>query len=59
MPEWGPAEAKLREFWSLLGFQPVLASDVFTLSLSLRRPLLQDILQKYFERKNVPTSRIQ
>jgi GNAT superfamily N-acetyltransferase len=59
IPEWGPAETKLRKFWSLLGFQAVPGSDVFALSLSLRRPPMHEIIQTYFERKSVPTSRIQ
>ena len=59
IPEWGPAEAKLRDLWSLLGFQPVPASDVWALSLSFQRPTMQDVLQRYFERKSLPTDRIQ
>ena len=59
LPEWQPAQTKLRQLWSLLGFEPVPASDVFALSLSLRQPRMQDIIQKYFERKTIPTSLLQ
>jgi hypothetical protein len=59
LPGWKPAQAKLREFWSLLGFEPLPASDVFVLCLTARQPSMQDIIQKYFERKSVPPSRVQ
>ncbi len=59
LPEWGPAEAKLRDLWKLLGFQQVPESAVFALSLSLQRPTMQEIMQKHFERKSLPTLRIQ
>ena len=53
MREWDPAQKKLREFWSLLGFERVPQSDVFALSLARRRPDMEDVLRKYFERKSV------
>jgi len=59
IPEWGPAENKLRTFWSLLGFEQVPASDVFALSLTFRQPPMQDVIQKYFQRKGLPTPLIQ
>jgi hypothetical protein len=55
LPGWKPAQAKLRELWSLLGFEPLPASDVFALSLTVRQPPMRDVIQKYFERKRVPT----
>ena len=59
IPEWRPAEIKLRAYWSLLGFQQVSACDVFALSLSFQRPPIEDVLRTYFERKSGLTSRIQ
>ncbi len=59
LPEWGPAETKLRAFWSLLGFQQVATSDVFALSLTFQQPAIQDVLRIYFERKIAVTSLIQ
>ncbi len=59
MPEWKPAQAKLREFWSLLGFERLPASDVFALFLTVRQPALRDVIQKYFERKSVPKLPVQ
>jgi hypothetical protein len=53
IPEWKPAQAKLREFWSLLGFEPLPASDVFALCLTVLQPAMRDVIQKYFERKTV------
>jgi GNAT superfamily N-acetyltransferase len=59
LPEWKPAQMKLRELWSLLGFEPVPESDVFVLSLALRQPDLRGVIQKYFERKSMPTLPVQ
>jgi hypothetical protein len=59
LPEWEPAQMKLRELWSLLGFEPVPESDVFALSLALRQPNMRDVIQKYFYRKSVPTLPVQ
>lgn len=50
-PGWGPAEAKLREHWSLLGFRQVPGSDVFALSLALRRPSIESVIRSYVANK--------
>ncbi len=47
IPGWARAEAKLREYWSLLGFRQLPASDVFALSLTHKRPSMQEIMRKY------------
>ena len=51
IPEWRPAEAKLRKHWSLLGFRQLPGSDVFALSLTSRRPPIETIIRKYFAGK--------
>lgn len=48
IPGWAPAEAKLRKYWSLIGFEQIPGSDVFALSLSSRRPSMEAVIQKYF-----------
>jgi hypothetical protein len=50
VPGWKPAEAKLRQYWSLLGFRQVPGSDVFALSLTSQRPSMQEVMQEYFAR---------
>jgi hypothetical protein len=51
IPEWRPAEAKLRKHWSLLGFRQLPGSDVFALSLTSRRPRIETIIRKYLAGK--------
>ena len=51
IPGWAPAEAKLRAYWSLLGFQQLPESDVFALSLTTRGPSMQEVMQKYVASK--------
>ena len=55
IPGWTAAEAKLREYWSLLGFEQVPDSDVFALSLTTRRPPLESIISKYLDRNERQT----
>jgi len=50
IPGWTAAEAKLREYWSLLGFEQLPDSDVFALSLTTRRPPFESIISKYLSR---------
>lgn len=51
IPGWAAAEAKLRQYWSLLGFEQVPGSDVFALSLTSRRPPMKAVMQNYFATK--------
>jgi len=51
IPEWRPAEAKLRKHWSLVGFRQLPCSDVFALSLTSRRPRIEAVLRKYLAGK--------
>lgn len=50
IPGWMASEAKLREYWSLIGFERVPDSDVFALSLTARRPSTETIIREYFAR---------
>lgn len=45
IPEWRPAEAKLRKHWSLLGFRQLPGSDVFALSLVFQQPRMETIIK--------------
>jgi GNAT superfamily N-acetyltransferase len=51
IPGWASAEAKLRKYWSLLGFQQLPGSDVFGLSLTGRRPSMETVMRRYFALK--------
>jgi hypothetical protein len=51
IPGWTAAEAKLRQYWSLLGFRQVPESDVFALSLTHQQPSMREIIQAYFTLK--------
>jgi GNAT superfamily N-acetyltransferase len=51
IPGWAPAETKLRAYWSLLGFQQLPGSDVFALSLTHKRPSMQEVMRKYVASK--------
>ena len=55
IPGWTAAEAKLRDYWSLLGFEQLPDSDVFALSLTTRRPPLETIIRKYLARNQRQT----
>jgi GNAT superfamily N-acetyltransferase len=55
IPGWTAAEAKLRDYWSLLGFEQLPDSDVFALSLTTRRPPLESIIRKYLARNQRQT----
>src|SRR5207244_4414872 len=50
-PEWKAAEAKLRQHWSRMGFQQAPGSDVFALSLTTRRPSIEQVIRAYSARK--------
>ena len=51
IPNWTAAEAKLRKYWSLVGFERVPTSDVFALSLAARRPSMEAVIRKYLSGK--------
>ena len=58
IPGWAAAEAKLRKYWSLLGFEQLPGSDVFALSLTSRRPSLETVIQNYFGRRSKEQARL-
>jgi hypothetical protein len=59
IPGWTAAQAKLRAYWSLLGFEQIPGSEVFGLSLTARRPSMAVIVQNYFasKRRRAPKAR--
>ncbi len=59
IPGWAPAEAKLRKYWSLIGFEQVPSSDVFALSLTTRRPPMEAVMRNYFACKRRRGSKAQ
>jgi len=44
IPGWTAAQAKLRTYWSPLGFEQIPESEVFGLSLAARRPSMEVIV---------------
>jgi len=56
--EWAAAEAKLRKYWSLIGFEQRPGSDVFALSLTARRPSMKTVIQNYFNRQSKEQARL-
>lgn len=50
IPGWAAAEAKLRKYWSLVGFEQLPGSDVFALSLTARRPSMETVIHNCFGR---------
>jgi hypothetical protein len=58
IPGWAAAQAKLRRHWALLGFVRVPHSDVFALSLTLKRRSIKSVMRVYWARrqsKSLPT----
>jgi GNAT superfamily N-acetyltransferase len=55
--DWNEAVARLRAYWSLLGFQPVPYSEICALSQARRRPTLEDAVRNYRSRKHRPGPR--
>jgi hypothetical protein len=58
MPEWKPAQVKLRELkpaW----IRTAARIRCVCLFLTVRQPALRDVIQKYFERKSVPKLPVQ
>ena len=51
IPAGTAAQAKLRAYWSLLGFEQISESEVYGLSLTARRPSMEVIVQNYFANK--------
>lgn len=49
-PEWKPAEAKLRKFWSRLGFKQVQKTGIFALSQAQVQPAFENVITSYLNR---------
>ncbi|MGI9071255.1 MAG: hypothetical protein ACR2JB_08050 [Bryobacteraceae bacterium] len=58
IPGWTAAQAKVRTYWSLLGFEQIPESEVFGLSLAARHPSMEVIVQNYFANKRRSASKL-